>query len=116
VERPSVRAYSPLYRRIWETIQRIPRGRVATYGQIAALAGHPGQPRLVGYALHRLPAGVKAPWHRVINAKGEISARAVAIVGGEESLQQKLLEEEGIVFIAPGRLDLACYQWRPRRR
>jgi methylated-DNA-protein-cysteine methyltransferase related protein len=111
-----MRAYSPLYRRIWETIRKIPRGRVATYGQIAALSGHPRQPRLVGYALHSLPESVKVPWHRVINARGEISTRAMALASGEELLQQQLLEAEGIEFIAPGRLDLARYQWRPRQK
>ncbi|MBD3162880.1 MAG: hypothetical protein GF346_10755, partial [Candidatus Eisenbacteria bacterium] len=59
----AARPVSPLYRRIWETVNRIPPGRVATYGQIATLAGLPGQPRLVGYALHRLPEGSPVPWH-----------------------------------------------------
>ncbi len=114
MERPRPRAYSPLYQRIWETVRRIPRGRVATYGQVAMLAGRPGQPRLVGYALHSLPEGVNVPWHRVINAKGEISTRATAIVTGEEMIQQVLLEREGVRFLSPGRLDLTRYQWRPR--
>jgi methylated-DNA-protein-cysteine methyltransferase-like protein len=107
-------AYSPLYVQIWETVRKIPRGRVATYGQIAALSGRPGQPRLVGYALHSLPAGWKVPWHRVINARGEISTRATALFTGEEMVQQTLLEREGVCFVSPGRLDLARYQWRPR--
>ncbi len=68
-------AGSALYGAIWDAVRRIPRGRVATYGQIAALAGRPGQPRLVGYALHHLPEGSKVPWHRVVNAQGKISWR-----------------------------------------
>jgi methylated-DNA-protein-cysteine methyltransferase related protein len=102
--------------RIWNTVRRIPRGRVATYGQIAALSGIPRQPRLVGYALHALPDGVRIPWHRVLNAKGQISTRSRGIVAGEETLQQRLLEIEGIEFVAAGRLELPRYQWKPRAR
>jgi len=114
MDRPRKRPASPIHVRIWTTVRRIPRGRVATYGQIAALSGHPGQPRLVGYALHSLPPGLNVPWHRVVNARGEISTRATAIVTGEEQIQQALLEQEGIRFLSAGRLDLASYQWRPR--
>jgi methylated-DNA-protein-cysteine methyltransferase related protein len=106
---------SEIYRAIWRVAARIPRGRVATYGQIAALAGRPGQPRLAGYALHHLPEGSKIPWHRVINARGEISLRSGIFRGSEESLQMVLLRKEGVRFDARGRLDLPRYQWRPRR-
>jgi len=82
---PELRA-SALYRQIWDTVRRIPRGRVATYGQIAALIGHRRQARLVGYALHSLPEGLAVPWHRVVNSKGEISLRATSIVSGEEQI------------------------------
>jgi methylated-DNA-protein-cysteine methyltransferase-like protein len=109
------RTPSDLYRRIWEAAARIPLGRVATYGQIAALSGRPGQPRLAGYAIHRLPEGSSVPWHRVVNARGEISPRAGVFPGAEESLQAVLLRKEGIRFDANGKLDLARYQWRPRR-
>ena len=64
-----------LYQQIYQTVQQIPYGKVATYGQIARLAGFPGYARQVGYALHATPAGIEIPWHRVINAKGEISLR-----------------------------------------
>jgi methylated-DNA-protein-cysteine methyltransferase-like protein len=107
---------SPLYRAIWETAERIPFGRVATYGQIAALAGHPRQPRLVGYAMHRLPEGSRVPWHRVVNARGEISQRAASILSGEENLQRVLLEREGVQFDRAGRIDLKRFGWKPRRR
>lgn len=105
---------SDLYRRIWAVAARIPRGRVATYGQLIALAGRPGQPRLAGYALHRLPEGSTVPWHRVINATGRISMRSGIFPGGEESLQTVLLRKEGIRFDAQGRIDLPRYQWEPR--
>jgi len=61
---------------ILAVVRRIPRGRVATYGQIAALAGLARQPRLVGYALHALPTSTAVPWHRVINARGMVSIRS----------------------------------------
>jgi methylated-DNA-protein-cysteine methyltransferase-like protein len=96
------------HQRIYAIVARIPRGRVATYGQIARMARLPGQARLVGYALHALPTGSGLPWQRVLNAKGEIS------VGGESGARQrKLLEEEGIRFDAKGRIDLVRFQWRP---
>ena len=65
------RSNADSYQRIYEAVKRIPRGRVATYGQIATLAGLDGHARQVGYALHSLPDGSDIPWHRVINAKGE---------------------------------------------
>jgi methylated-DNA-protein-cysteine methyltransferase-like protein len=99
------------YRRIYRVVRRIPVGKVATYGQIAMLAGIPRQPRQVGYALHALPEGSDVPWQRVINAKGEVSPRSVP---GVEHLQRAVLESEGIVFDGRGRVDLARHQWRPR--
>jgi methylated-DNA-protein-cysteine methyltransferase-like protein len=92
-------------------VRRIPIGKVATYGQIAMLAGLPRQPRQVGYALHALPEGSDVPWQRVINAKGEVSPRSVP---GVEDLQRAVLESEGIVFDRRGRVDLARHQWSPR--
>jgi methylated-DNA-protein-cysteine methyltransferase related protein len=100
------------YQRIYRVITKIPRGRVATYGQIAALAGFPGQARQAGYALHALPADLKAPWHRVINAKGEISPRSYT---REENLRRALLEAEGVCFDHRGRVDLKKFGWRPKR-
>ena len=64
------------HRRVHSVVSRIPRGRVATYGQVARLAGIPGQARLVGYALNALHEGTAIPWHRVVNAKGTVSARS----------------------------------------
>jgi len=94
-------------------VRRIPRGRVATYGQVALLAGLPRQPRLVGYAMHALPNGTDLPWHRVINAQGRVSARAGNDAG---SLRQRvLLEAEGVQFDAAGRVSLVRHGWKPRR-
>ena len=100
------------YRRIYSVVRRIPRGRVATYGQVARLAGLPGQPRLVGYALAAL-AGERVPWQRVINARGEVSLRALR---GAEAEQRLLLEREGVRFGPRGRVSLERFQWRPRAR
>ena len=98
-----------LHERIHSVVERIPRGRVATYGQIARLAGLPGQARLIGYAMHALPSGSKVPWQRVVNAKGEIS-----IPGENGRWQRQLLEQEGVRFDARERIPLATYQWRPK--
>ncbi|MBC7896500.1 MAG: MGMT family protein [Cytophagaceae bacterium] len=99
-----------LHRRIHDVVSRIPRGRVATYGQVARLAGLPGQARLVGYALHALRAGTRVPWQRVVNAQGGISTPP-----GHDLVQRGLLEREGIRFDQRGRIPLATFQWRPRR-
>jgi methylated-DNA-protein-cysteine methyltransferase related protein len=99
------------YDRIYKVVRRVPRGRVATYGQIAELAQASG-PRQVGYALHSLPEGHDLPWHRVINARGEISLDAGLGGGG---LQRALLEAEKIVFDKKGRVDLKKYQWKRAR-
>src|SRR5919109_3821371 len=99
------------YARIYDIVRRIPRGRVATYGQIASLAGLEGQARQVGYALHALPASTTVPWHRVINARGEVSARSER---GSELTQRFLLQREGVRFDARGRVALARFGWRPR--
>lgn len=104
---------SSAYARIYAVVRRVPHGRVATYGQVAALAGIKGQARQVGYAMHALPAGSSVPWHRVINARGEVSPRAQF---GEELRQRLLLEAEGVEFDERGRVRLPRYQWRPRRR
>jgi len=99
--------------RILAVVRRIPRGRVATYGQVAALAGLARQPRLVGYALHALPSSTVVPWHRVINARGMISVRSS---GGASLSQRLLLEREGVAFDVRGRISLQRYQWKPARR
>jgi methylated-DNA-protein-cysteine methyltransferase-like protein len=97
------------YERIYAVVRRIPRGRVASYGQVAKLAGLDGRARQVGYALHALKSdGV--PWHRVINAAGKISLK------GPSAITQRIrLEGEGIRCDAGGRIDLARFGWKKRR-
>jgi methylated-DNA-protein-cysteine methyltransferase-like protein len=97
------------YSLIWSVVRRIPRGRVATYGQVATLAGLDGHARQVGYALHNLPERSSVPWHRVVNARGEISPRSA---GDSHELQRMLLEAEGIEFSVRGMIDLERYRWR----
>ena len=94
--------------RIRQTVRLIPEGRVATYGQVALVAGLPGHARQVGYALNALPEGSDVPWHRVINAQGRISPRAEP---GWEELQRVLLLEEGVVFRSNGAVDLDRFRW-----
>ena len=110
--RAPARAPSAAYRRIYAVVERIPRGRVATYGQVAALAGRAGHARQVGYALHSLPEGTSLPWQRVINARGEVSERATP---GWAGYQRHLLAEEGVRFDRRGRVDLSRCRWDPDR-
>lgn len=102
------------YELIWSVVRKIPRGRVATYGQVATLAGLDGHARQVGYALHNLPERSNVPWHRVVNARGEVSPRSA---GDSHELQRMLLEGEGVEFDPRGRLDLKVFAWKasPRR-
>jgi len=101
------------YDRIYAVVRRIPRGRVATYGQVAELAGLPGHARQVGYALHALREEHDLPWHRVINAQGRVSERSAP---GWDDVQRQLLEREGIRFDVSGRMQLADHRWKPRIR
>lgn len=98
--------------RIYSVVKRIPRGRVATYGQVALLAGLPGQARQVGYALSALDDGSRIPWHRVVNVRGEVSARRDG--GPAAALQRLLLSRERVRFDARGSIRLERFRWRPR--
>ncbi len=102
---------SGLYSRIYECVEKIPAGRVATYGQIAALVNASGA-RQVGYALSATPAEIEIPWHRVINAKGEISQRSGSDTAGDSEQKSRLLAE-GIAANQSGRIDLERYRWNP---
>lgn len=97
------------YARFYDVVRRVPSGRVTTYGAVAHEAGLAGRARQVGYAMAALPDDHDVPWHRVINAKGEISGRA----GGRtfEHIQRTLLEAEGVTFDPNGRVDLDAYGW-----
>ncbi|MEM9923616.1 MAG: MGMT family protein [Cyanobacteria bacterium P01_D01_bin.50] len=97
---------------IYKTVRQIPAGKVATYGQIADLAGLYGKARLVGYAMFQIDnTSDDIPWHRVINAKGEISYSSSR--KGGDYLQKHMLEQEGIEFNSVGKINLSQYQWQP---
>lgn len=102
-----------LYERVWAIVKRIPHGRVATYGQIAALVGMPRHARQAGYALAATPENRKIPWHRVINAQGKISSRLSHWERGSDDLQRILLEAEGVLFDSTGKVDLKRFRWQP---
>lgn len=97
-----------LHRQILEVIALIPNGKVASYGQIAKLAGLPKHARLVGYVLKHLDNDSKIPWHRVINAQGKISVLRTNDKG--ENIQQSLLEQEG-VYLLNGKVNLKVFGW-----
>ncbi|MDR0530741.1 MAG: MGMT family protein [Oscillospiraceae bacterium] len=96
------------YQTVYEIVRRIPRGKVATYGQVARLAGNPRMARQVGWALHQNPEPGVIPCHRVLNRFG--SCCEGFAFGGQEA-QRALLEGEGVGFGAQGLVDLARYQW-----
>ena len=95
-----------VFEKIYTVVRSIPKGRVATYGMVAMLAGNPRWARVVGYALHVNPEPGIIPCHRVVNRNGEVAA-GFAFGGGE--VQRTLLENEGIVFGSNGRIDLKKY-------
>ncbi|MCU4356666.1 MGMT family protein [Acinetobacter ursingii] len=97
-----------LHRQILEVVALIPRGKVASYGQIAQLAGLPKHARLVGYVLKHLDPESDLPWHRVINSQGKISTSRLNLRG--ENIQQMKLLEEGVVVLE-GKVKLGNYQW-----
>jgi methylated-DNA-protein-cysteine methyltransferase-like protein len=98
------------YSKIYKIVKAIPKGTVATYGQIAAYAGNPHWSRVVGFALHVNPNPGSIPCHRVVNRFGEVST---AFAFGGENMQRKMLTEEGVVFLDDGKIDLKLYLWNP---
>lgn len=98
----------PLSERIKAVIKKIPRGRIATYGQIAAMAGNPQAARQVVRILHSSSKKDRLPWHRVINSKGKISLEPG--FGYEE--QKSLLIKEGVKFDKGDRIDFGRFQWK----
>lgn len=92
-------------RRIYEAVQKIPRGKVATYGQVAEMAGNPKMSRAVGNALHHNPDPEHIPCYRVVNAKGELAS---AFAFGGEHVQARLLKAEGVA-VMDGKVDLKKY-------
>jgi methylated-DNA-protein-cysteine methyltransferase-like protein len=103
---------SSTYEQIYAVVRQIPYGKVATYGQIADLANMPRQARLVGYALYRVEVTDDVPWHRVINAKGQVSESPFRL--GSDDVQRSLLEQEGIEFDAQGKVSFSRYRWNPK--
>jgi methylated-DNA-protein-cysteine methyltransferase related protein len=97
------------YEKIYAVVRRIPLGKVATYGQVAGLAGLSGKARLVGYALYKVEIAGDIPWQRVVNAQGAVSYSTAR--NGADYLQRNLLEQEGIEFNAQGKINLKVDRW-----
>ena len=102
---------SPFAQRIYEVVKQIPRGKVATYGQVAALAGNPRGARGVGFALHHNPQPGIIPCHRVIFRDGSLCS---GFAFGGPDVQRRLLEQEGLCFLPDGRVDLSRFGWLGR--
>ena len=102
-------AHMSTYARFYDVARQVPAGRITTYGTVAREAGLAGRARQVGYAMAALSGAHDVPWHRVVNAKGEVSKRT----GGSafEEIQRVMLEAEGVEFDARGRIDLERYGW-----
>ena len=105
---PEAERVPNFYAAVYRMVERIPPGKVATYGQIATLLGHASAARAVGYALHALPTGSDIPWQRVINVAGRISTRRDRHY---EAIQRALLEAEGVCFDVTGGVDLRVFRW-----
>lgn len=97
-----------VFERIYEVVCKVPKGKVATYGQVALLAGNPRWARVVGYALHINPDPGVIPCHRIVNRDGRL---APAFAFGGENAQRRLLENEGVTFTPEGLVDLKLCQW-----
>ena len=98
----------PQWQSICSVVRKIPKGKVATYGQVARLAGLPRRARLVGYVLSALE-DERVPWHRVVNAQGAISGRSEPLFARQ---QRELLEQEGVVFSPAGRISMTRFCWK----
>ena len=110
--RAAGKTYHPLVNAILEVVRAIPRGRTASYGQVAALAGQARGARQVARVLHSLSEAEGLPWHRVINSNGRISLP----MDGPGGFQAALLRGEGVAVDAGGRVDAGASAWRPKRR
>jgi methylated-DNA-protein-cysteine methyltransferase-like protein len=98
------------YEKVYETVKKIPKGKVISYGGVASLLGKPNCARAVGYALKNIPLNEhpNVPWHRVINSKGIISIKSYP---GSRDMQKKLLEDEGVIPDEKGIIDFKKYGW-----
>lgn len=97
-----------LQQKIYDIIADIPKGTVATYGQIAWMAGIPQAPRVVGYVVSNAPSGLKLAFHRVVNSKGKMAPDHVF---GGEKIQRAMLEKEGVLFLKNGCIDMERCRW-----
>ncbi len=100
------------FAQVYALVRRIPRGKVATYGQVARLLGAPRSARVVGWAMHGNPHGSRVPCHRVIQQGGSLSPNFSPAHPG---LQRRLLEREDVRFCLDGRVDMKQHQWQPGR-
>ena len=96
------------FEKIYQVVRKIPKGKVATYGQVALLAGNPHWSQVVGYALHVNPEPGVIPCHRVVNRFGKVSE---GFAFGGKDIQRQMLEQEGIEFLPDGRIDMKKYLW-----
>ena len=97
-----------LFQEFYRVVSLIPRGKVASYGQVALLAGHPRSARFVGFALHANPEPGVIPCHRVVFKDGRLTD---GFAFGGPGVQRELLEEEGVTFLPDGRVDMGAFQW-----
>ncbi len=109
-DRTARRQPGRFFESVYALVRRIPRGKVATYGQIARLLGAPGSARIVGWAMHGNPYGSRVPCHRVVQRQGSLSPNYCIPDPGR---QRRLLEREGVQFLLDGRVDMGPHQWRP---
>lgn len=98
---------------IYEAVRKVPHGKVATYGQIAAMCGNPRLARVVGYALHKNPEPGVIPCHRIVNREGRVSP---AFAFGGENVQISLLRAEGVEVSDEGYVSLERYRYLPTRK
>lgn len=96
------------FERVYEVVEQVPEGMVATYGQVARLVGEPRKARYVGYALHVNPRPGEIPCHRIVFADGRLAS---GFAFGGPGAQRELLEREGVGFLADGRVDLGSFRW-----
>ena len=98
------------FEKIYEQVKKIPKGKVASYGQIALMAGNPRWSRVVGYALHSNPEPGIIPCHRVVNKEGKL---AKAFAFGGENVQRDMLKNEGVIFLDEDTVDLENCRYNP---
>ncbi|MBB6218924.1 methylated-DNA-protein-cysteine methyltransferase-like protein [Anaerosolibacter carboniphilus] len=96
--------------KVYEIVALIPMGKVATYGQIAALLGHPRSARVIGWAMQAAPDHLNLPCHRVVNKAGILAPHYAF---GSPLVQRAILEDEGITFLKNGRIDMKKHLWQP---